>query len=313
MPTFITATQIASRALATLYNSVVAIGLVNRDYDASFTGKQGDTVNVRVPMVFQSTRFDRSTGIQLQNPAEDSFPVVLDQIADVSFPITSEDLTLTIDNFAERLLNPAMEAIVQQVEGDLVEAIVDAANQTANPSGDYVEKQAGGGVVTSADADEPIKVLVPARTELGRNNIPTMRRFALFSPEAAGAILGGDLIVQANLRGDTDGLVEASIGRKFGFDTFESNRLGYGAGDRGQADGVAFQEDAVTLASRTLERPMGVAPDQAAIQNYKGLALRVVRDYDITYKQDVISIDFLYGARAVRPQAAVELDLGKGS
>lgn len=313
MPTFLTMTQIANRALATLQNTTVLASLVNRNYDPDFSGKQGDTVNVRVPIVFTATEFDRADGIQLQNPAEQSFPVVLDKIADVSFAVTSEDLTLVIDDFAERLLNPAMEAVAQKVDGDLAEALVDAANQVANPGGDYVEQQTGGGVVSTPDADHPSKVLIPARVKLGRALMPTMNRFAIFSPEAAGEVIGDPTMHEADKRGDTDGLREAAIGRKFGFDSYENNVLGYGAGDRGQADGVAFHRDAITLASRTLEKPLGKIGAQAAIAEYKGLGLRVVYDYDITYKQTVCSVDFLYGVRAVRPQGAVELNLSMGS
>lgn len=313
MPTLITMEQIANRALATLINESVLIGLISRDYDSSFSGKQGDTVNVRVPMTFTSTRFDRATGITLQDPAEDSFPVVLDQIADVSFAVTSEDLTLTIDDFAGRLLQPAMQAVIEQVEGDVVEELVDAANQVANPSGDYVEKQAGGGVVTTPDADHPSQVLIPAKVKLNRNKLPTMNRFAVFSPEASGEVIGDPTMHEADKRGSTDGLIEAAIGRKFGFDSYETNYLGYGAGDKGQADGVAFHRDAITLATRTLELPLGKVAGQAAVAQYKGLGLRVVYDYDITYKQTVCSVDFLYGTRAVRPQGAVELNLSQGS
>lgn len=315
MPTFLTMPQVATRALATLLNESVLIGLVSRDYDTAFAGKQGDTVNVRVPMVFTSTRFNRSTGIQLQNPAEDTFPVVLDQIADVSFAVTSEDLTLTIDDFSDRLLMPAMQAIIEQVEGDITEKLVDAANQVANLSAvdDYPAKQSGGGVVTTPDATHPSMVLIPARTRLGRAKMPTVNRFGIFSPEAAGKMLTDELMTAADKRGDTDGLREAAIGRKFGFDNYETNYLGYGSGDKGQADGVAFHRDAITLATRTLEKPLGKVGAQAAVQNYKGLGLRVVYDYDITYKQTVCSVDFLYGTRAVRPQGAVELDLAQGS
>jgi hypothetical protein len=315
MPTFLSMPQVATRALATLLNESVLIGLVSRDYDSAFAGKQGDTVNVRVPMVFTATRFNRSTGIVLQNPAEDTFPVVLDQIADVSFAVTSEDLTLTIDDFSDRLLMPAMQAIIEQVEGDITEKLVDAANQVANPgaTNDYPAKQSGGGVVTTPDATHPSKVLIPAKVKLNRNKIPTVNRFAIFSPEASGVVIADPTMHEADKRGNTDGLVEAAIGRKFGFDSYETNYLGYGSGDKGQADGVAFHRDAITLATRTLEKPMGKVGAQASVQNYKGLGLRIVYDYDITYKQDVMSVDFLYGTRAVRPQGAVELDLAQGS
>ena len=113
----------------------------------------------------------------------------------------------------------------------------------------------------------------------------------------------------------TDALREASLGRKFGFDNYESQVLGYGSGDKGAADGVAFHRDAVSLVSRTLAMPMGVGAGQAAVANYKGLGLRVVKDYDISLKQDVISVDFLCGVLSHddRVAGAVELDLVIGS
>lgn len=314
--TFLTMTQIANRALATLYNTTVLSALVHRDYDPAFAGKQGDTVNVRVPIIFNATEFDRAQGIQIQDGTEERFPVRLDKIADVSFAVTSEDMTLVIDDFAERLLNPAMEAISQKVDGDLAAELAAAANQVASgdPDADYVERQTGGGVVSGPNfATHPAQVLIPARTRLGRNKLPTLNRYAVYSPEGAGKMLEDPIMHEADKRGDTDGLIEGALGRKFGFDNYESQVLGFGPGVAGQADGVAFHRDAITLASRTLEKPLGKIGAQAAIASYKGLGLRVVYDYDIRYKQTVVSVDFLYGVRAVRPQGAVELELQQGS
>jgi hypothetical protein len=314
---FLTPLLVAQRALATLYNNAVIAALVYRDYDSDFAGKQGDTVNVRVPVIFAADEFDRSVGIVIQNATEDRFPIVLDQIADVSFSVTSEELLLDIDDFAGRLLVPAMEAINQKIDGDLADALIGAANQVPNPSGDYAAMQTGGGVAISADPVEPLKCLVGARVKMGRAKLPTLNRAAVISPEGAGEALKGDLIVQANQRGDTDGLVEATIGRKFGFDTFESQVFGDNPALAGRhiADGVAFHSDAVALATRALQIPLGKLDANgvsvgAAIAQYKGMGLRVIYDYDVNHKQDVVSIDFLYGLRAVRPQGAVELDLG---
>lgn len=315
--TFITPSVIARNALATLYNDAVLAGLVHRDFDPDFTGKQGDTVNVRVPVVFQGNQFNRAAGIVIQNATEDSFPVVLSKIVDVSFNVTSEEMTLKIDDFREQLIQPATEAINQAVDADLADTLDAASQQVANPAGDYPAKQTGGGTVVSADSNEQIKVLVPARVKLGRSKLPTTNRSAVFSPEAAGAIMGGALIVQANTRGDTDGLVEAAIGRKYGFDSYESQVLGDNEAGTGRhsTDGLAFHRDAITLATRALEIPLGKQdndgnPVGAAVEQYKGMGLRVVMDYDVNKKQDVVSIDFLYGTRAVRPQGAVRLYCG---
>lgn len=298
--TFITPSVIARSALATLYNSTVLAALVHRDYDADFNGKIGDTITVRKPATFEAKVFNRASGIEIQDATEDSFTVTLDTLLDVSFAVTTEDLTLELTDFEQRLLVPAMEAMVQGVDGRLAEALVDAANA------------AGGGGVADGTTT-PSAAYRTARATLGRNKIPLTERYAVLSPEAVSDILGEDLLVKANESGSTDALRNANIGRIFGFENYESQVLGYGANDAGQADGVAFHRDAVSLVSRTLEAPMGVAPSQYAIENYKGLGLRVVKDYDISKKQDVISVDFLIGVKAVRPEAAVELNFGQGS
>lgn len=302
--TIITPTLIARRALATLYNTTVFAGLVYRDYDPDFGGKEGDTITIRTPAVFEGKTFVRGSGIELQEITEGSTTATLDTIIDVSFPVTAEELTLEIDDFAERVLNPAMEAIAQRVDGDLAERIVDAA------------EGGGGGGTSTWDGSAASTVFTGetgARATLGRGKLPTTERYAVFSPEAAGVCLADSLFVQADKSGWTDSLREGSLGRLFGFDTFESQVLGFGANDAGQADGVAFHRAAVALVSRTLELPMGVASNQAAVASYKGLGLRVVKDYDITLKQDVVSLDFLCGYETLRAGGAVQLSVGLGS
>lgn len=300
---FITPSLVARTALATLYNTTVLLPLVWRDFDPDFTGKQGDTVNVRKPAVFEGKEFNRVVGIEIQSADEDSVPIQLDVIADVSFEVTSEEATLEIDNFAERLLDPAMEAISQKVDGDLAEALVDAA-----------EGAGGGGTSTMTSvASDVFTGASGARSKLGRAKIPTMDRHAVFSPEGAGVALSDTLFVQADKSGSTDALREGSLGRVFGFATYESQVFGFGSGDRGQADGVAFYRQAVTIASRRLDTPRGVGNEQVAVEDYKGLGLRVVYDYDINKKKDVCSVDILYGIEKLRPAGAVQLSLGIGS
>lgn len=304
MATLITPSVIASSALATLYNSTILLPLVNRDYDSDFQGKQGDTITVRTPASFTVDEFNRATGIVLQDPAEGSFTVTLNKLLDVSFPITTEELTLELERFEERLVNPAMEAIAQDVDGRLAEGLVDAANTAG-----------GGGVVTGTgtSAGDQHAAFRAARRVLSRNKLPFSERYYVVSPEGVEAITGDNLVLQANTSGSTQALREGAVGRMSGFDGYESQVFGLGPDDKGQADGVAFHRSAVAAVTRTLERPMGLAPSQVAVQNYKGLGLRVVRDYDVDKKQDVISIDTLIGVSTIRKEAAVELDFGQGS
>jgi len=298
--TFITPSVIARRGLATLYNNTVLSNLVWRDFDPDFTGKQGDTVTIRKPAVFTAESFNRSSGVTLQDATESSTTVALNTIGNVSFAVTDEDMTLKVEDFENRLLVPAMEALVQKIDGELAEALIDAA-----------EGSGGGGTATMSSVASD--AIVKSRTTLGRNKLPTTDRHAVLSPEGAGVALADTLFVQADKSGATDGLREGSIGRVFGFDTYESQVFGYGAGDRGQADGVAFHRSAVTLAVRPLDVPRGLSADKVAVENYKGLSLRTTYSYNATKKQDEISCDILYGIATTRKEGAVQLSFGQGS
>jgi P22 coat protein - gene protein 5 len=305
MATFITPSVIAKSALATLYNTTVLLPLVNRDYQPDFEGKQGETITVKTPATFVVKEFDQETGIELQDPTEGSFPVTLSDLPDVSFPITAKELTLELENFEEQLLNPAMEAHSQWVDEQLAEQLVIAAE--ANTDGMGVVHAKG------TSAGERLKAFSAARRILTRRKLPFMERVYAVSPEAAEVVTEDPTLLQANTSGDTEALREGKTGRLSGFNGYESQAFGFGAGKRGQADGVAFHRSAVAAITRTLVKPLGVADSQVSTASYKGLGLRVVRDYDIKFKQDVISIDALFGTQTIRKEAAVELDFGQGS
>lgn len=274
--TLITPTVIARRMLAIMYGDAVLVSLVSRDYDEEFAGKQGDTVNVRTPTVFVADEYDRAAGIVVQNIVETTTPIVLDTLFDVSFAVTAEELTLELDDFDNRVLVPAKEAIVQAVEEKIADAMAAVT--------------VGAGAVTGADA----KVLIDARTALSSKNVPAAGRVAALDAAASGVLLKDPLIHDASKSGSTSGLRDASVGRVFGFDTYEANAL---AETPDTIDGFAFHPSGVVLASRTLEKPMGKGPDVAATANYKGLGLRVVKDYDLNKKQDIVSVDFLAGVK----------------
>jgi len=304
MATLITPSVIAKSALATLYNTTVFLPLVNRDYQEDFSNKQGDTITVRTNATFEVKEFDREKGIELQDPAEGSFTVTLDSIPDVSFPVTSEELTLELDRFEERLLNPAMEAHSQWTDEKLAEQLVLAAQANSKDS------------VATGTGTEPgqrLKAFSEARRILTRRKLPFEGRVYVVSPEGAEVVTEDPTLLQANTSGSTAALREGATGRLSGFNGYESQALGFGPGERGQADGVAFHRSAVTAVTRVLEKPKGLANSQVSVEQYKGIGLRVVYAYDVNLKQDVISIDALFGTSTIRKEGAVELDFAQGS
>jgi hypothetical protein len=116
---------------------------------------------------------------------------------------------------------------------------------------------------------------------------------------------------QADHRGSTEGLLEASMGpasvrvrpvHDAEHRPAEGPRLaGHRRPDhRGRR---RLPPTAFALAFRPLELPPGAR--DAAIQSYKGFGLRVIYDYDMDKKQMVCSIDCLYGTKTLDANRAV--------
>jgi hypothetical protein len=68
---------------------------------------------------------------------------------------------------------------------------------------------------------------------------------------------------------------------------------------------LAFHKNAFALVSRPLALPMGAK--FAAIESFEGFGVRVVYDYDITKKKDIMSFDILVGTKTLTPELAVRL------
>lgn len=73
------------------------------------------------------------------------------------------------------------------------------------------------------------------------------------------------------------------------------------------ANNLAFHRNAFALVTRPLRLPYGLGNNQKAIVNYDGFGLRVIYDYDSTYKKDVVSIDMLCGVKTLDEELAVRL------
>lgn len=285
--TLLTPDIIARAAIATLYAQTRMAGLVHRDFEADFEGQVGDTVTVRKPATFTANEFVRATGIVLQDATETGIPVTLNKLLDVSFAITAEQWALEIKDFQQQFLAPAMEAISQKVDQMLLGLSADVTQLVPLDIDDETAKNSS---VQLIDAD---KVLNDAK-------VPLSPRYAVLGTHKSAMYLRDPLFHSAEKRGDTVGLVEAAIGRKFGFDTYMSQ-------NQTSTTGLAFHRDAFALVTKTLPVPRGVATAQAAVAQYKGLGLRVIYSYDVDKKQDVISLDLLCGVKTISATMAAIL------
>lgn len=297
--TFITPAVMARVVLDYLYEQTVIAQKVFRNFDADFSGKQGDTITVRRPASFEAKVFDRTAGIELQNVTEGSFTVTLDTLLDVSFAITAEELTLEVSEWRQRFGIPAAQALLEGMETRIIATLLDnAVTQTVGSNSSW------------ANFDPTI--LIDAAKILNDANVPRQDRIAAVTTRVEAEWLKDPLFHEADKRGDTEGIRDAMVGHKFGFDVLASTMMpDYGPHN---GDSVAFHPSAAALVFRTLEKPLGIAPDQFEVATYKGFGIRVVKDYDVNKKQDVISFDVLMGTKLVDPTRAVRiLGINSGS
>ena len=115
--TFLTPSVVAREALMVLENNLVMANLVHRDYSDEFV-QVGDTVTIRKPAKFTAKNF--AGAIVRQDASEGSVAVKIDRHRDVSFEVTSREMTLDIRDFSSQLIAPAMRAIAQAVDEDLL-------------------------------------------------------------------------------------------------------------------------------------------------------------------------------------------------
>ncbi|PSK95778.1 P22 coat protein Gp5 [Haloactinopolyspora alba] len=293
---FLTPQVIATRALANLYETTVMAPLVHRDYEQEFVAKVGDTITIRQPAVFTADEYN-GTSINVQDATENGIPVVLNHFADVSFSVTSKQMTLDIEDFSEQLLDPAMEAISQKIDRDILAFRNDVTAEVGVVAGDNLY-----------DWSNP-RTTIDAGRVLNLNNVPTTERRAIVGPTISASWMGDDLLNRSDARGDTEGLREANLGRRlFGFDPYMTQNIEPPAsspaiGEPTTEVGVGFHRTAVALATRPLALPRGA--QNAAIASYKGFGLRVIMDYDMDTKSDIVSVDCLYGVKTLDSARAV--------
>jgi hypothetical protein len=110
----LTPTKIAKEALFQLENNCVLGANVHRQYKKEFV-KIGDSVTIRRPVKFLAS--DGATRVT-QDVTELSTSITINKRKHVSWKFSTQDLTLTIEEYSERYIKPAMIALANKVDED---------------------------------------------------------------------------------------------------------------------------------------------------------------------------------------------------
>lgn len=113
---FLTDSVITKECLMELKNQMTFTKSINRQYDDRFAqsgGKVGDTINIRKPARYVAN--DGAT-LVIQDSEDESVALTLDQHKHVGMGFSQKDLTLSIDQFRERYIKPAVTTLANAVD-----------------------------------------------------------------------------------------------------------------------------------------------------------------------------------------------------
>jgi hypothetical protein len=114
----LTPTAVTREALRVLHQKLNFVGSVTRDYDDSYakTGaKIGDSLKIRLPNQY-TVRSGATLSAQDTTESSVTLQVATQKGVDLNF--TSVDLTLSLDDFSKRILDPAMSVLAANIEAD---------------------------------------------------------------------------------------------------------------------------------------------------------------------------------------------------
>ena len=126
----LTPTIITKESLMILENNLVAANRVNRKFENQFV-KIGNSLTIRKPNRFTVAS---GAGLQVQNISEPSVSITISNQNQVAFQFTSQDLTLTVEEFSERYLKPAMAAMANKLDFGVISNFTSISNYVGSPT-----------------------------------------------------------------------------------------------------------------------------------------------------------------------------------
>lgn len=207
----LTPTAVTRECLRVLHEKASFLSTVNRSYDDSFakTGaKIGDSLKIRKP-----NRYVVTTGktLNVQDTEEDSVTLTVATQKHVGMNFSSAELTMSLDDFSKRIIQPAMAVLVSDIESSMLSSVT---------------KDIYNSVGTAGTTPNAFLTFGQARAKLNQGLAPKdgRRRVQLDSVAMASMIDAGKGLFQ-EASAIADQYTEGLIGRSAGFDWYENERI----------------------------------------------------------------------------------------
>jgi len=171
----LTIDMITRKALEILENNLVLTRNVNRQYDDSFAvegAKIGSTLGIRLP---DRALVTDGAALQVQDDNEQFTTLTVASQKHIGVNFTSAELTMQLDDFAERVLKPRISQLASSIDADVANAYKSIGNTVGTP-----------GTTPSTSL-----VLLQAQQKLNENAAVMNPRYATVNPAANAGLVEG--------------------------------------------------------------------------------------------------------------------------
>ena len=171
----LTIDMITRKALEILENNLVLSRNVNRQYDDSFAvegAKIGSTLRIRLP---DRALVTDGAALQVQDDNEQFTTLTVATQKHIGVNFTSAELTMQLDDFAERVLKPRVSQLASSVDADVANAYKNIYSTVGTP-----------GSVPSTSL-----VLLQGQQKLNEYAVPMNDRYATVNPAANAGLVEG--------------------------------------------------------------------------------------------------------------------------
>jgi len=171
----LTIDMITRKALEILENNLVLTRNVNRQYDDSFAvegAKIGSTLRIRLP---DRALVTDGAALQVQDDNEQFTTLSVSNQKHIGVNFTSAELTMQLDDFAERVLKPRISQLAASIDADVANAYKSIGNSVGTP-----------GTTPSTSL-----VLLQAQQKLNENAAVMSPRYATVNPAANAGLVEG--------------------------------------------------------------------------------------------------------------------------
>jgi len=171
----LTIDMITRKSLEILENNLVLSRNVNKEYDDSFAtegAKIGSTLRIRLP---DRALVTDGAALQVQDDNEQYTTLSVSSQKHIGINFTSAELTMQLDDFAERVLKPRISQLASSVDADLATAYKSIYSSVGTPG------------TTPASS----LVLLQAGQKLNEYASPLSPRYATVNPAANAGLVEG--------------------------------------------------------------------------------------------------------------------------